>query len=59
MEKSKSPKGKNSGDAKGKATMDQNGEGASPKYGQASDKPNESGETHENADIAIAKRNKK
>lgn len=35
---------KTSGDAKGKATFDQNGQGAAPKYGQAGDKPNESGE---------------
>ncbi|MDQ7949098.1 MAG: hypothetical protein REI78_09750 [Pedobacter sp.] len=33
-----------SGDAKGKASFDQNGQGAAPKYGQAGDKPNESGE---------------
>lgn len=38
-------KPKNSGDAKGKATFDQNGQGAAPKYGQAGDQPNESGET--------------
>ena len=35
---------KTSGDAKGKASFDQNGEGASPKYGQAGEQPNESGE---------------
>lgn len=35
---------KNSGDAKGKATFDQNGQGAAPKYGQAGETPNESGE---------------
>jgi len=35
---------KTSGDAKGKASFDQNGEGAAPKYGQAGDEPNESGE---------------
>ena len=37
-------KPKQSGDAKGKATFDQNGQGAAPKYGQAGDKPNESSE---------------
>jgi len=37
-------KTKTSGDAKGKASFDQNGEGASPKYGQAGEEPNESGE---------------
>jgi len=37
-------KTKTSGDAKGKASFDQNGEGAAPKYGQAGDEPNESGE---------------
>lgn len=35
---------KQSGDAKGKATFDQNGQGSAPKYGQAGEKPNESGE---------------
>jgi hypothetical protein len=35
---------KTSGDAKGKASFDQNGEGAAPKYGQAGEEPNESGE---------------
>lgn len=35
---------KQSGDAKGKASFDQNGEGAAPKYGQAGEEPNESGE---------------
>lgn len=30
-------------DAKGKASFDQNGQGSSPKYGQAGDVPNESG----------------
>lgn len=35
---------KTSGDAKGKASFDQNGQGAAPKYGQAGDQPNESGE---------------
>jgi len=35
---------KTSGDAKGKASFDQNGQGAAPKYGQAGDTPNESGE---------------
>ena len=35
---------KTAGNAKGKATFDQNGKGASPKYGQAGRTPNESGE---------------
>lgn len=34
-DKKTAEKPKNSGDAKGKATFDQNGEGNSPKYGQA------------------------
>ncbi len=36
-------KPKQSGDAKGKATFDQNGEGNSPKYAQSGDQPNENG----------------
>jgi hypothetical protein len=43
MEKKKEKQPKTVGDAKGKASFDQNGEGASPKYGAAGDKPNESG----------------
>lgn len=39
---------KTSGDAKGKASFDQNGKGAAPKYGQAGDTPNESGESAKN-----------
>ena len=35
---------KTSGDAKEKASFEQNGQGAAPKYGQAGDRPNESGE---------------
>ena len=35
---------KKTGDAKGKASFDQNGQGAAPKYGQAGDEANESGE---------------
>ena len=34
---------KQSGDAKGKATFDQNGEGNSPKYAQSGTEPNENG----------------
>jgi len=34
---------KQSGDAKGKATFDQNGEGNSPKYAQSGEEPNEIG----------------
>ena len=37
-------KTKTSGDAKGKASMDQNGEGASPKYGQAGEDPSKTEE---------------
>ena len=44
MKKDKKEQPKTSGDAKGKATFDQNGQGAAPKYGQAGDKPAESGE---------------
>ena len=36
-------KHKSSGTSKEKATFDQNGKGASDKYGQAGDMPNESG----------------
>lgn len=43
-EKKETAAPKQSGDAKGKATFDQNGQGASPKYGQAGETPNESGE---------------
>jgi len=39
---------KTSGDAKGKASFDQNGEGAAPKYGAAGDEPNESGKGMDN-----------
>lgn len=40
----KTENGKTSGDAKGKASMDQNGEGASPKYGKAGTEPSETKE---------------
>ncbi|HTM98103.1 MAG TPA: hypothetical protein VL088_05145 [Pedobacter sp.] len=40
-EKKEQPK--QSGDAKGKATFDQNGEGNSPKYAQSGEEPNENG----------------
>ncbi len=40
----KREKPKISGDAKGKATFDQNGQGSAPKYGQAGERNNESGE---------------
>ena len=43
MKTAKTEKPKTSGDAKGKASFDQNGQGAAPKYGKAGDKPNESG----------------
>ncbi len=43
--KKTNPKAKKvQGDAKGKASFDQNGQGSAPKYGQAGDTPNESGE---------------
>lgn len=48
MEKEKHEKPKQSGDAKGKASFDQNGKGASPKYGAAGDEPNESGKGMKN-----------
>ena len=35
---------KQAGDAKGKASFDQNGEGASPKYGQAGEDPSKTEE---------------
>lgn len=40
----KENKEKNTGDAKGKASFDQNGEGNSPKYGQAGKEPSETKE---------------
>ena len=45
MEKKKQQKEepKQSGDAKGKASFDQNGEGNSPKYAQSGEEPNENG----------------
>lgn len=44
MKNNKKQTPKTSGDAKGKASFDQNGKGAAPKYGQAGEKPNESDE---------------
>jgi hypothetical protein len=44
MKNDKKEAPKTSGDAKGKASFDQNGQGSAPKYGQAGEKPNESGE---------------
>lgn len=38
------------GDAKGKASFDQNGEGNSSKYGQAGHKPNEAAEPLKHTD---------
>lgn len=43
-DKKKTEKKKNAGDAKGKASFDQNGEGAAPKYGQAGIDPSETKE---------------
>jgi hypothetical protein len=40
---------KQSGDAKGKATFDQNGEGNSPKYAQSGEEPNENGALEDQA----------
>jgi len=40
---------KQSGDAKGKATFDQNGTGNSPKYGQAGETPSGNGKLEEQA----------
>lgn len=37
-------KTKETGDAKGKASLDQNGKGAAPKYGQAGKDPSETKE---------------
>ena len=37
------------GDAKGKATFDQNGEGNAPKYGQSGEEPNENGALEDQA----------
>ena len=42
-------------DAKGKASFDQNGQGSSPKYGQAGDVPNESGKGMEKVEKGKAK----
>ncbi|MDN3585421.1 hypothetical protein QWY86_01995 [Pedobacter aquatilis] len=42
-EKKTDDKHKSSGTSKDKASFDQNGKGASDKYGQAGDMPNESG----------------
>lgn len=44
QQKTNTATNKTSGDAKGKASFDQNGKGSAPKYGQAGDTPNESGE---------------
>ncbi|RYG10984.1 MAG: hypothetical protein EOO07_21305 [Chitinophagaceae bacterium] len=40
---------KQSGDAKGKATFDQNGQGNSPKYGQSGEEPKENGALEDQA----------
>ncbi|WP_316765380.1 hypothetical protein [Pedobacter frigiditerrae] len=42
--KNKQENPKSAGDAKGKASFDQNGKGASPKYGQAGIDPSETKE---------------
>ena len=40
---------KQSGNAKGKATFDQNGEGSSPKYAQSGKEPNQNGKLEDQA----------
>ncbi len=40
---------KQTGDAKGKATFDQNGKGNSPKYAQSGDEPKENGALEDQA----------
>ena len=40
---------KQSGDAKGKATFDQNGQGNSPKYAQSGEEANENGALEDQA----------
>ena len=40
---------KQAGDAKGKASFDQNGEGNSPKYAQSGEEPNENGALEDQA----------
>ena len=49
MAKQQQEKPKQSGDAKGKASFDQNGEGNSPKYAQSGDEPNENGALEDQA----------
>lgn len=45
----KKEKPKQAGDAKGKATFDQNGEGNSPKYAQSGEEPTENGRLEDQA----------
>jgi hypothetical protein len=45
----KQEKPKQSGDAKGKATFDQNGEGNSPKYAQSGEEVNQNGALEDQA----------
>lgn len=44
IKENKKEQPKETGDAKGKASLDQNGEGAAPKYGQAGEDPSETKE---------------
>lgn len=44
QDKENKDKAKTAGDAKGKASFDQNGVGASPKYGKAGEDPSETKE---------------
>ena len=48
-ESNKKEKPKQSGDAKGKASFDQNGEGNSPKYAHSGEDPNENGALQDQA----------
>lgn len=48
-QKDKQEQPKQAGDAKGKATFDQNGEGNSPKYAQSGEEPNENGALEDQA----------
>ncbi|WP_157255462.1 hypothetical protein [Pedobacter sp. Leaf216] len=52
--KSKENTEKTKGTSKEKASFDQNGEGAAPKYGQSGSTPNESGESG----VGTTKKNK-
>jgi len=57
MKNEKKTQEKKVGDAKGKASFDENGKGAAPKYGAAGETPNESGDktSAKNSEKAIDK----